>query len=836
MAKVLTNNQNYTNIANAIRSKNGENTQYKPSQMASAINNIKATVIEKWHQCPGEQATYKGARRFVSDEVQYTNDYSTTKILEYAPLNSNEIINTKPLASATIDGQVFKNEEPNKATAFETTNARGTVMPLDPLRWFDCTFMDANNPNYPYSDVTGTKYSLGHNCRDLGGWKCDGGTIKYGKLIRSGQINPQDKSLMVDTVGVGLEVNLLPQQHQSSLNPNPWNIDNYRNPTTTDFMYTTLDTGTGALYKQWKGYFQSIFTAISQGKGVLFHCGAGADKTGTMAVMIEAILGVSQSDIDKDYELTAYFTGLNWGTEGDYSTLFRSRCHTVYTDYISKIMKVPLYADNFQDTIRDHAISFVCSLGFSLEQINAFRNSVIEGNPEPITANHVNAMVQAIIPDDNGNVLSSCDLANYYWSYSNNGGYQKSVSANGRHCTGFIPIEEGDTVILSGINMATIGANDTQTRLLPWTSEKKITTKAEGNYFANASILASKPTEIYNSSNRIYFTNLTYDSSNRLKSFKNIDSQLKYFTLSYVPIQGELPFIKIIKLVNITSSLTYCSLSNTNIQTEKNASYSTRIIADNNYAVDNESVIVTMGGVNITSSVYNGTTNTINIPNVTGDISITASGYSTLVYYTITNTLSNCSTSNNTSQILSGGSYSAKLTVDTGFILSSSSVTVTMGGTNITSSVYSNGTINIAEVIGNVVITVSPQISYRANSRVSLGSGTPYKIASLSGWCATGSDSYGNINVQQGDIITITGFNFGKCVFATFKSDGTYVAGDNSLDLNKTTSGTFGSASISSNGVFSYEFTSGASSDIAQLIVSGPCTNGDNLSVTRTRI
>jgi hypothetical protein len=282
--------------------------------------------------------------------------------------------------------------------------------------------------------------------------------------------------------------------------------------------------------------------------------------------------------------------------------------------------------------------------------------------------------------------------------------------------------------------------------------------------------------------------------------------------------------------------LTHCSLTNADTQTEKGATYTTTIRADNNYAIDNESVTVMMNGINITSTSYNSTTNVITISNVTGDISISASAYSSIVYYTINNNLSNCSTNNNTTQILSGESYSATLTADTGFDISSGNITVTMRGENITSDVYLNGTINISEVIGNVVITVSPQISYRANSRISLGSSNPYKIASLSGWCATGSDNYGNINVQQGDIITITGFNFGNCVFATFKEDGKFVAGDNSLGLGKTTSGTFGSASISSNGVFSYEFTSEASSDIAQLIVSGPCTNGNNLSVTRTRI
>lgn len=56
MPKVLVNDENLTNIANAIREKNGETTTYKPSEMASAIQNIssggatpeKGIVINKW--------------------------------------------------------------------------------------------------------------------------------------------------------------------------------------------------------------------------------------------------------------------------------------------------------------------------------------------------------------------------------------------------------------------------------------------------------------------------------------------------------------------------------------------------------------------------------------------------------------------------------------------------------------------------------------------------------------------------------------------------------------------------------------------------------------------
>ena len=40
MAIVITNDKHYTNIANAIREKNGETTTYKPEEMAAAIEAI----------------------------------------------------------------------------------------------------------------------------------------------------------------------------------------------------------------------------------------------------------------------------------------------------------------------------------------------------------------------------------------------------------------------------------------------------------------------------------------------------------------------------------------------------------------------------------------------------------------------------------------------------------------------------------------------------------------------------------------------------------------------------------------------------------------------------
>lgn len=71
-------------------------------------------------------------------------------------------------------------------------------------------------------------------------------------------------------------------------------------------------------------------------------------------------------------------------------------------------------------------------------------------------------------------------------------------------------------------------------------------------------------------------------------------------------------------------------------------------------------------------------------------------------YFTITNNLTNVTNNNTTTSIEEGKPYTATLT-PTG--TSINSVTVTMGGVDITSSAYSNGVISIASVTGDIVIT-----------------------------------------------------------------------------------------------------------------------------------
>ena len=116
-------------------------------------------------------------------------------------------------------------------------------------------------------------------------------------------------------------------------------------------------------------------------------------------------------------------------------------------------------------------------------------------------------------------------------------------------------------------------------------------------------------------------------------------------------------------------------------------------------------VTITMGGADITSTVYSN--GDISISSVTGNIVITANATAIEApsSYTITTQLTHCKCSNTATSITPNSSYSAKITANSAYTLSS--VTVTMGGTDITSSAVSGANISISSVTGNIVITAN---------------------------------------------------------------------------------------------------------------------------------
>ena len=77
------------------------------------------------------------------------------------------------------------------------------------------------------------------------------------------------------------------------------------------------------------------------------------------------------------------------------------------------------------------------------------------------------------------------------------------------------------------------------------------------------------------------------------------------------------------------------------------------------------------------------------------------------VTYTITRNLTNCSSSDTTTSITEGLSYTTNITANNGYTLSS--ITVTMNGNDITSTVVNGNNINIPNVTGNIVINATAE-------------------------------------------------------------------------------------------------------------------------------
>ena len=83
---------------------------------------------------------------------------------------------------------------------------------------------------------------------------------------------------------------------------------------------------------------------------------------------------MSQSDMDKEYELTCFYSGV----ENDNQA--RRRNETVWTREINIINS---YSGA---TFRDKAVNYMVSCGITIEKINAFRAAMINGTPDILTA------------------------------------------------------------------------------------------------------------------------------------------------------------------------------------------------------------------------------------------------------------------------------------------------------------------------------------------------------------------------------------------------------------------------------------------------------------------
>lgn len=187
-----------------------------------------------------------------------------------------------------------------------------TVSPLD-------SFYTKDSP-VRYINLKGIS-----NLRDLGGWRLEGGgRFRYGMLYRSGRLNSngnepnlssEDLLLCQKELKIRTELDIrYASGDNGGQDKNCLDAEGffYHFPLGQYSYIFPPFLKTGIVSRKFDSYstvsLKNIFSVLSEPKNypVIFHCNAGADRTGTLAFLIEALAGVEEADLIRDFELTSF--------------------------------------------------------------------------------------------------------------------------------------------------------------------------------------------------------------------------------------------------------------------------------------------------------------------------------------------------------------------------------------------------------------------------------------------------------------------------------------------------------------------------------------------------
>ena len=148
------------------------------------------------------------------------------------------------------------------------------------------------------------------NIRDLGGIPTtDGRTIKYGRLMRGEHFNGISATVTdLTNLGFNKEYDL---REQNAINPAASRLQLFTHDQVIhyEFSYHEGDElNNNSDYSKTRKAVKDIMTDIADTenpKNIYFHCSAGADRAGTVAYLLEGLLGVDDETRYEDYELTS---------------------------------------------------------------------------------------------------------------------------------------------------------------------------------------------------------------------------------------------------------------------------------------------------------------------------------------------------------------------------------------------------------------------------------------------------------------------------------------------------------------------------------------------------
>lgn len=244
--------------------------------------------------------------------------------------------------------------------------------------------------------------SLTTNIRDIGGKITRSGKrVKQGLIYRGQELvqeaytdssdgnhvktlDSDSLNTLVNELGIGLELDFRsnteledPNNLVSPLGVNYWHGSSVTSSGwVPSYNYISRDTNN---LKMYKAIFQQFLQAETT--PIYFHCWGGLDRTGTVAFILEGLLGVSFTDMCIDYELSSFSgSGALRQRDVDYQSGGKGM-KTMVTQLVNNSAKSDKYAGYNPDGTND--IQEICEnillkAGMTAQEINQLRNILLE--------------------------------------------------------------------------------------------------------------------------------------------------------------------------------------------------------------------------------------------------------------------------------------------------------------------------------------------------------------------------------------------------------------------------------------------------------------------------
>ena len=204
------------------------------------------------------------------------------------------------------------------------------------------------------------------NTRDLGGYATPNGRVKQGMIYRTAKfddITPEGKSMAIDGLKIKTDLDLRNTGEGTAGMQSPLGCENYLRLSSPYYEIFSADQ---------KAQVREIMKVFADESNypIAMHCSLGRDRTGTIAFLINALLGVEERDLRMDYFLSAFSHA---GSALDNATF-------VILEGNFERMYGGIYGTYSGETYAEKVESYLLSAGVTTEEIQAIKRIMLAQN------------------------------------------------------------------------------------------------------------------------------------------------------------------------------------------------------------------------------------------------------------------------------------------------------------------------------------------------------------------------------------------------------------------------------------------------------------------------